>query len=139
MSVQRSLLRDAAVWTRGTLATPEVGAEPIIRFCACAGTAMRDACRSCMPHTRAVHTCTQVVAALLRALLPLADRLAALQLVVAETPPLVHGHLSGWAFEAIVLPMHADMQVRACARASGLQAAADQPAIYNLWRVSAAR
>ncbi|PNW75159.1 hypothetical protein CHLRE_12g515301v5 [Chlamydomonas reinhardtii] len=74
VSVQRSLLRDAAVWTRGTLATPEV------------------------------------VAALLRALLPLADRLAALQLVVAETPPLVHGHLSGWAFEAIVLPMHADMQ-----------------------------
>ncbi len=55
---------------------------------------------------------TQVVAALLRALLPLADRLAALQLVVAETPPLVHGRLSGWAFEAIVLPMHADMSVR---------------------------
>ncbi|KXZ41642.1 hypothetical protein GPECTOR_345g92 [Gonium pectorale] len=43
------------------------------------------------------------------AVLQLADRLGALALVVADTPPLVHGRLGGWAFEHIMLPLHADM------------------------------
>ncbi|GLI70496.1 hypothetical protein VaNZ11_015402, partial [Volvox africanus] len=59
--------------------------------------------------SRGIYAVPLIVSAMLRSGLQLADRLAALQLVVADTPPPVHGQLSGWAFERMVLPLHKEM------------------------------
>ncbi|PNH02387.1 hypothetical protein TSOC_011641 [Tetrabaena socialis] len=89
VAVQSSLMRDTALWSRGLLATP------------------------------------RVVTSCLRGCLRLADRLAALQLVVEDTPLApppqaqqqgegeAHGLVpesGGWAFAAVVLPLHAEIE-----------------------------
>ncbi len=76
VSVQASLMKDVAVWTRGLYSVPSL------------------------------------VPLALGQQLQLADRLSALQLVVRDTPPVVHGHLSGWVFATLVAPMHKEMTVR---------------------------
>ncbi|GFR43475.1 hypothetical protein Agub_g4559, partial [Astrephomene gubernaculifera] len=59
--------------------------------------------------TRGIYSTPLIIPAVLRCCLLLSDRLAALQLVVADTPPPVSGRLSGWAFAKSVLPLHREM------------------------------
>ncbi|KXZ46178.1 hypothetical protein GPECTOR_46g247 [Gonium pectorale] len=59
--------------------------------------------------TRGIYATPVIVPAVLRCCLLLSERLGALTLVVADTSPPVEGRLSGWAFGAMVLPLHADM------------------------------
>ncbi len=82
VSVQASLMKDVAVWTRGLYSVPSL------------------------------------VPLALGQQLQLADRLSALQLVVRDTPPVVHGHLSGWVFATLVAPMHKDVLVSVAVRTS---------------------